>query len=153
MTYQFTSRYLGKRSSPDVSCRCNRLRCPLARLSGLQCFNMGHNDHGINLYGVIMILMGNVHVDGPSNLVTPVQLCLHRTSDHWHMVQTHSGACFVTNFTSLSRALGWLRRPKTTSLHIMYDLKHQHQLLLLVGNGTAATTLCVIYIVTRGPPC
>ena len=38
---------------------CNKLRCPLARLSGLQCFNMGHNGHGINLYGVIMILMGN----------------------------------------------------------------------------------------------
>ena len=27
--------------------RCNRLRCPLARMSGLQCFNMGHNGHGI----------------------------------------------------------------------------------------------------------
>ena len=38
-------------------CRCNRLRCPLARMSGLQCFNMGHNGHGINLYGVSMILM------------------------------------------------------------------------------------------------
>ena len=39
--------------------RCNSLRCPLARLSGLQCFNMGHNGHGINLYGVIMTLMEN----------------------------------------------------------------------------------------------
>ena len=29
--------------------RCNRLRCPLARMSGLQCFSMGHNGHGINL--------------------------------------------------------------------------------------------------------
>ena len=38
-------------------CRCNRLRCPLARMSGLQCFNMGHNGHGINLYGVSMTLM------------------------------------------------------------------------------------------------
>ena len=37
--------------------RCNRLRCPLARVSGLQCFNMGHNGHGINLYGVSMTLM------------------------------------------------------------------------------------------------
>ena len=27
--------------------RCNRLRCPLARMSGLQCFNMCHNGHGI----------------------------------------------------------------------------------------------------------
>ena len=35
------------------------LRCPLARMSGLQCFNMGHNDHGINLYGVSMTLMEN----------------------------------------------------------------------------------------------
>ena len=41
------------------SYRCNRLRCPLARMSGLQCFNMGHNGHGINLYGVSMTLMGN----------------------------------------------------------------------------------------------
>ena len=39
--------------------RCNRLRCPLARMSGLQCFNMGHNGHGINLYGVSMTLMVN----------------------------------------------------------------------------------------------
>ena len=48
--------------------RCNRLRCPLARLSGLQCFNMGHNGHGINLYGVIMTLMGNIHAGGQSSL-------------------------------------------------------------------------------------
>ena len=39
--------------------RCNRLRCPLARMTGLQCFTMGHNGHGINLYGVGMTLMGN----------------------------------------------------------------------------------------------
>ena len=39
--------------------RCNRLRYPLARLSGLQFFNMGHNGHGINLYVVIMTLMEN----------------------------------------------------------------------------------------------
>ena len=30
------------------------LECP-----GLQCFNMGHNGHRINLYGVSMTLMGN----------------------------------------------------------------------------------------------
>ena len=48
--------------------RCNRLRCPLARLSGLQCYNMGHNGHGINLYGVIMTLMGNLHAGGQSSL-------------------------------------------------------------------------------------
>ena len=47
-------RYLSKRGS-----RCNRLRCPLARMSGLQCYNMGHNGHGINLYGASMTLMGN----------------------------------------------------------------------------------------------
>ena len=40
-------------------CRCNRLKCPLARMSGLQCFNMGHNGNGINLYGVSMTLMEN----------------------------------------------------------------------------------------------
>ena len=39
--------------------RCNRLRCPLARISSLQCFNMGHNGHGINMYGVSMTPMGN----------------------------------------------------------------------------------------------
>ena len=43
----------------DGCVRCNRLRCPLARMSGLQCINMGHNGHGINLYGVSMTLMGN----------------------------------------------------------------------------------------------
>ena len=49
-------------------CRCNRLRCPLTRLSGLQCLNMGHNGHGINLYGVVMTFMGNLHAGGQSNL-------------------------------------------------------------------------------------
>ena len=42
-----------------LATRCNRLICPLARMSGLQYFNMGHNGHGINLYGVSMTLMGN----------------------------------------------------------------------------------------------
>ena len=48
--------------------RCNRLRCPLARLCGLQCYNMGHNGHGINLYSVIMTIMDNLHVGGQSSL-------------------------------------------------------------------------------------
>ena len=51
-----------------VTSRCNRLRCPLARMSGLQCFNMGHNGHGINLYGFSMTLMGNLHAGGQSSL-------------------------------------------------------------------------------------
>ena len=41
---------------------------PPARLSVLQCYNMGHNGHGINLYGVIMILIGNLHAGGQSSL-------------------------------------------------------------------------------------
>ena len=36
----------------------------LARLSGLQGFNMGHNSHGISMHGVIMTLMGiNMYAD------------------------------------------------------------------------------------------
>ena len=42
------------------SLRCNRLQCYLARLSILQCYDIGHNDHGINLYGVIKTLVGNL---------------------------------------------------------------------------------------------
>ena len=42
-----------------ILARCNRLRCPLAGLSGLQGYSMGHNGHGINLYGVIMTPMEN----------------------------------------------------------------------------------------------
>ena len=38
---------------PQYFQQCNRLKCPLARLSG----PMRHNGHGINLYGVIMNLM------------------------------------------------------------------------------------------------
>ena len=45
----------------DLS-RCNRFKCPLTRLPSLQCYSMGHNGHGINLYGVIMTLMGDLHV-------------------------------------------------------------------------------------------
>ena len=42
-----------------MSYRFNGLRCALARLSGLQCFNMCHNGHRIKMYGGVMILMGN----------------------------------------------------------------------------------------------
>ena len=41
---------------------------PLARLSGIQCYDMGHNGHGINLYGVVMTHMGHLHAGGQSNL-------------------------------------------------------------------------------------
>ena len=33
---------------------------------------MGHNGQGINLYGVIMIIMGNLHAEGPSGLGEPI---------------------------------------------------------------------------------
>ena len=39
------------------------------RIVPLQCHNMGHNGHGINLYGVLMIIMGNLHTGGHSVLV------------------------------------------------------------------------------------
>ena len=38
---------------------------------------MGHNGHVINLYGVVMILMGNVHAGGQSNL-RHLSLLVHR---------------------------------------------------------------------------
>ena len=38
-------------TSVGLTGQCNRLKCPLARFSGLQCYNMGHNGHEINLYG------------------------------------------------------------------------------------------------------
>ena len=43
--------------------RCNRLKPPLARWSVVQCYYMGHNGHGINLYGVrtYMTLMTKLH--------------------------------------------------------------------------------------------
>ena len=37
----------GVSQSSDILDRCNRLRCPQARLSGLKCYNIGHNGHGI----------------------------------------------------------------------------------------------------------
>ena len=48
--------------------RCNRLRCPGLDCLSVQCYYKGHNGHGINLYGVIMTLMGNSHTGGQSNL-------------------------------------------------------------------------------------
>ena len=39
-----------------------------ARLSVRQCYNMGHNGHGINMYGVIMTLMSNLQAGGQSSL-------------------------------------------------------------------------------------
>ena len=32
----------GTHSFDNMTLRCSRLRCPLGRLSGLQCYNMGH---------------------------------------------------------------------------------------------------------------
>ena len=48
-------------------------------LSGLQCFNMVHNGLGINLCGVVtcMLLMGNLHAGGQSNLG-------HLSLVHWY---------------------------------------------------------------------
>ena len=40
----------------------------LARLSVLQCYNMAHNSHGINMYAVSLTLMGNLHAGGQSSL-------------------------------------------------------------------------------------
>ena len=40
------------------------LDCPL------QCHNTGHNGHGINLYGVLMILTDNLHADRPGGLLS-----------------------------------------------------------------------------------
>ena len=39
-----------------------------ARLSVLHCYNIGHNGHRINLYGVIMTRVGNLHAGGQSSL-------------------------------------------------------------------------------------
>ena len=36
----------------------------MVRLSGLQYYNMGHNCQEINLYGVRMTIMGNIHAEG-----------------------------------------------------------------------------------------
>ena len=66
--------------------RCNRLRCPLARFSGLQCFNMGHSGHGINLYGVVMTLMGNLHTGGQSNLGYLSLVQRHGLCDLGHVI-------------------------------------------------------------------
>ena len=50
---------------------CNRLKCPPVRLSDIQCYNMCHNGHGINLYGVIMITVGNLHAGVLATLACP----------------------------------------------------------------------------------
>ena len=58
--------------------RCNRLRCPLARFFWIQCFNMGHNGYGINLYGVIMILMKlTCRTYEPSTPVHIIETCIN----------------------------------------------------------------------------
>ena len=43
----------------------------LASLSGIQCYNIGHNGHGIILYGIHMIIMGNLHAEEHSDRGTP----------------------------------------------------------------------------------
>ena len=46
-------------------------------LSGIQCYNMGHNSHGINLYGILIIPMGNLHAGGHSErrTLSPSTMC------------------------------------------------------------------------------
>ena len=48
--------------------RCNRVRCSRIDCLAIQWFDMGHNAYGLNMYGVVMILMGNEHVGGHCNL-------------------------------------------------------------------------------------
>ena len=63
VTWEHTNGYI---SALDVLCRntrmatcdrCDRLKCPLAQMSGLQFYNMGYNGHGLNMYGVLMIII------------------------------------------------------------------------------------------------
>ena len=46
-------------------------------LSGIQCHNMGHNGQGINLYGILIIPIGNWHAGGHSERRTrsPSTMC------------------------------------------------------------------------------
>ena len=45
----------------QIQYRCNRLKGPLARLSGLWPYDLGHNGHGINMHGVIKMLVDKWH--------------------------------------------------------------------------------------------
>ena len=77
----------------------------LARLSGLQCVNMDHNGHGINLYGVVMILMGILHAGGQSNL-GHLSLLHRSTMDQCSLSINYNTYCEI--FTScLSKYYLW----------------------------------------------
>ena len=75
----------------------------LARLSRLQCFNVGHNDHGINLFGAVMIIMplweNNMQTD---NLALDLgHLSLFRFHHQYHVytntTKSHANVQFETN--------------------------------------------------------
>ena len=83
----------------DIWYPCDGLRCLLARLSGLQCFYMGHNCHRINLYGVIMTLMGNLHAGGQSSQGHLSLLHPHPLIDHLYMRRAWQQEYFAMRMT------------------------------------------------------
>ena len=62
--------------------QCNRFQCPLARLYDLQYYNVSHNGHGIILYGVLIILMGNYLAEG--HFDWGLSVLVHRTTGTPH---------------------------------------------------------------------
>ena len=64
MTYNVKS-YPNQTHIPAVICSSvPRPDCPPPPI---QCYNMGHNVYGINMYGVLMIRMDNLHAGGHSD--------------------------------------------------------------------------------------
>ena len=69
---------------------------------------MGHSGHGINLYGVVMILMGNVHAGEQSNLKHLSLLHRYRICQSWDhayglmtgLYSQGSSDCFISELFS-----------------------------------------------------
>ena len=64
---------------------------------------MGHSGHGINLYGVVMILMGNLHAGEQSNLKHLSLLHRYRICQSWdHAYGLMTGLYSRVRLTALS---------------------------------------------------
>ena len=120
-------------------------------MSGMQCFNMGHSCHGINLYGVVMILMGNLHEGRQSNLghtrfvaMFPVP---HMTSTviHLQLFKVHFPFSMMTRLIGVGRG-GLL-------VCVLYSNTPQWGQLLAIGVTQSHFSVCYLVIISHFITC
>ena len=112
-------------------------------MSSLQCFNMGHNGHGISMYGVSMTPMGNLHAGGQSSLghlslLHRISCTVNRlsvgstTNDHYEQIWNVFREWDHPNMPTVSKITDFV-------LHLFMDL--QFATMTITGHRSALSSL------------